>query len=499
MIHLDRAFACLLLAGCLSSCGGGGGGGDGAGGGSSSFQVPTAIVSDVFKECLQAQAALKGWRGNADVRSIECQRKEGSDYGIGVETLEGVQAFTNLEEIIMYGSGNPALGQVPDLSPLSGLTRLRTIEMYDSAVQTLEPLRNRTSLQRLVFIPTVFSDLSPLQTLPNLKHINFSTYNRSYPLITDFSPLSSLSGLEELRLAVQNELPIAGLGFLNGMSSLKLLDIAGNWMTDLNGIQFVPGLEVLDISDNQFFALNEVPSAEVISNMTNLKEFYCVGFGGQSLSFIQNMPGLEILVLTRKWQIDDAEMTYIGSLSNLRELYLRDITVYMNISPLQGLSNLRKLWIASSDIDGATLVLPATLASLEEVHWLDAFSSQYSYGEGRGDFQASYAVFKDLPQLTELNMIHPWLADPIGVTVNSNIESLTMSGALLENLDFLTDKTGIRILDLSNNPFVELDPLATMPDLAELTLNDTHVTCAEVDEFKAAAPRVVVTTNLNCS
>ena len=487
----------LPLVTLLAACGGGG---SGEGSSSSGFTVPKAIVSDLFRECLQAQAALKGWQRNADVRSIECQRKEGvSDYGMGVETLEGVHVFTNLEEIMMYGSGNPTLGQIPDLSPLSGLKKLRIVEMHDSAVQTLEPLRGKTSIARLVFIPTAFSDLSPLRTLPNLKHINFSTYARALPLIVDFSPLSSLFNLEELHLAVQNELPRPGLGFLTGMSSLKLLDISGNWMTDLNGIQFVPRLEVLDISYNHFFAFdNEAQSAALLSGMTNLKEFYCVGFGGQSLSFIQNMARLEILTLTRKWQLDDAEMTYIGSLSSLRELYLRDILVKMNISLLQGLSNLRKLWIASSDIDGATLAFPATLQSLEEIDLLDAFSSQYNFGDSRGDFKNSYAVFQDLPSLTDLHMEKPWLNDPAAVTLNSNVTSLSMIAAKLDNVDFLANATGIRNLDLSANSFTELDPLTTMPDLAELVLNDASVSCAEIDEFMTNAPGVVVTTNLYC-
>ena len=77
--------------------------------------------------------------------------------------------------------------------------------------------------------------------------------------------------------------------------------------------------------------------------------------------------------------------------------------------------------------------------------------------------------------------------------------SLMMSGALLENIDFLTDVAGIRHIDLSDNPFTELDPLVTMPDLAELTLYDSRILCAEIDEFRAAAPSVVITSDLNCS
>ena len=73
-----------------------------------------------------------------------------------------------------------------------------------------------------------------------------------------------------------------------------------------------------------------------------------------------------------------------------------------------------------------------------------------------------------------------------------------MASARLGDVDFLANVTGIRTLDLSDNYFTELDPLTTMPDLAELTLNRASVQCAEIEEFKAAAPGVVVNTDVYC-
>lgn len=166
---------CLALF-SLSACGGGGGGdGSSPGVGTSTFTVPAGIVSTVFRECLQSQASEKGWRSTADVRDIECARDYSvSDHGVGVETLEGVQAFSNLEEIIIHGSGTLGLGRIGDLSPLRGLGRLRTIEMYEADLRSLESIRNMSSLQRLVIIPTRFSDLSPITTLGGLKHLDLS-------------------------------------------------------------------------------------------------------------------------------------------------------------------------------------------------------------------------------------------------------------------------------------------------------------------------------------
>ena len=73
-----------------------------------------------------------------------------------------------------------------------------------------------------------------------------------------------------------------------------------------------------------------------------------------------------------------------------------------------------------------------------------------------------------------------------------------MNRAYLDDLTFFQDVAEIRELDLSNNPFTELDALTLMPDLADLTLNDTMVTCSELDEFRAAAASVQVTTDLSC-
>ena len=176
-MQIKSVFIYLALF-SLSACGGGGGGGgngSSAGNGPSNFTVPSGIESAVFRECLESQASEKGWRSHADVRSIECERDYSvSDYGIGVETLAGVQAFPNLEEIIIHGSGTLGLGRISDLSPLRGLGRLRTIEMYESDLRSLESIRDMSSLRRLVIIPTRFSDLSPVATLGNLDHLDLS-------------------------------------------------------------------------------------------------------------------------------------------------------------------------------------------------------------------------------------------------------------------------------------------------------------------------------------
>lgn len=488
--------SCLILA----SCGGGGGGnGGGSGASSAAFKVPGRIVSDRFRECLESQAVVHGWRKNSDVRSIECQTDySGPDAGLGVENLEGVEVFSNLEELIIHGSGRWGLGQIDDLSPLRGLKRLHTVEMYSSGLQTLESIRDHTALERLVLIPCKLNDLSPLPTLPGLRHFNCSLVTLDAPPIDDFSPLGQLSNLEELHLQTHYTLREYGLSFLNGMTSLRVLNLAENGLRDAIGIQNLPALVELDLSYNNLFKGYDDDEIEnILGGMSNLRKFWNAGFNGQSITFLQGMPNLEVLAITRYTSLSLEDTTVVGGLSNLRELYLGGFGVG-DMSPLQGLSNLEILWLANGTVNSETLVFPATLSSLRELHMLDAFSYTYTFGDRNGYFKNTYAVFQDLPALQTLNLAKPWFLDEAAVTLNPNVKSLSMVEAKLDTVEFLRDKAGITELDLSKNPFTELDPLATMLDLAELTLNSTKVSCAEVDEFRTLAPQVTVSTDLYC-
>lgn len=485
-----------LLLVLLSACGGG----DSSGGSETSkFVVPSGIVSGVFRDCLQSQAIEKGWRSNSDVRSIECQRDySGSDHGIGVETLEGVQAFSDLESIIIHGSGTLGLGRISDLSPLMNLGRLDTIEMYESDLRSLESIRGKSSLQRFVLIPTRISDISPITSLGNLKHLNLSATSTHAPPISNFAPLGQLSGLEELHLQSQHQLRDYGLGFLSGMSSLRLLNISENGLESADGIQLLPVLESLDLSyNNLFLAFDDSQIENLLSGLVNLKQFWYAGFDGHSLGFLQGMQRLELLAITRYHSLSATDITTIGTLRNLRELYLGGFA-NGDISPLQGLTNLEILWIADSNVDSATLTFPSTLSALRELYLLNAFQFSYSFGDSRGDFKNSYHVFKDLPGLTDLHLEKPWLLDESAVTLNANVTSLSLVSARLDDIEFFWDVGQIRQLDLSDNPFLELDALATMPDLETLVLNDTSVSCAELEAFQTSAPNVEVTTDLFC-
>ena len=82
----------------------------------------------------------------------------------GIQDLTGLQFAINLEELILGhwgGKGN----QVSDLSPIAGLTGLRTLFLHHNPISDISPLRGLKNLDHLVLNNTLVSDLSPVRSL----------------------------------------------------------------------------------------------------------------------------------------------------------------------------------------------------------------------------------------------------------------------------------------------------------------------------------------------
>ncbi len=133
--------------------------------------------------------------------------------------LSGLTALTSLD---CSGYG------VSDLTPLSGLTALTSLRCSRIGVSDLTPLSGLTSLISLDCSETEVSDLTPLSGLTALTSLNCSRTG-----VNDLTPLSGLTALTSLncsRTGVSDLTPLSGLTALislncsrTGVSNLTLL------------------------------------------------------------------------------------------------------------------------------------------------------------------------------------------------------------------------------------------------------------------------------------
>ena len=180
------------------------------------------------------------------------------------EPLKAFEKLKSSDVLALYGGGEDGLS---DLSPLSDLTGLQTLVLFNHRISDLRPLENLTNLQTLRLEANRIRDITPLGKLHKLQSLQI-TDNQ----ISDLRPLSELTQLETLWLS-KNQ--ITDISPLRGLKQLRDLYLTGNKVTDLrlfselavsdlrlggNGItdisalrgmnQETPGFINLDLSNN---------------------------------------------------------------------------------------------------------------------------------------------------------------------------------------------------------------------------------------------------------
>jgi len=87
------------------------------------------------------------------------------------------------------GHGN----RITDLTPLSGLTKLRALIVSMNKIEDISPLKSLTNLECLEIYQNPIADISPVTALPKLRYLNCSS-----TLMNDVTPLLGLKNLDML-------------------------------------------------------------------------------------------------------------------------------------------------------------------------------------------------------------------------------------------------------------------------------------------------------------
>jgi hypothetical protein len=245
-----------------------------------------------------------------------------------------------------------------DLGPLSFLTQLETLSLYDMKVSDLRPLSGLTGLRSLDLSYTPVSDLEPLRPLRNLKKLDLSATK-----VEHLEPLAALDALESLIL---DETPIADLTSLPTVSSLKNLSIASTKIRDLEPLRRLNKLQLLNLSKTP------VKDFEVLRSLTQLR--------GLSLNGVQvgDLRPLEKLFLLTVLNVSETPVSDLHPLEKLFLLTTLDIsqTAVTDLDPLTSLPHLDHLIVGGGGGSLTDLYLrlqvPALRADLDHeltVEW----------------------------------------------------------------------------------------------------------------------------------
>ena len=234
----------------------------------------------------------------------------------GIRDLRGLEHATRLERIELRHN------EISDLTPLTGLTRLNNIKLRGNKITDVSALAGLINLDWLGLEENTIHDLSPLAKLIKLNGLGIE----GNP-ISDVSPLSGLQSLEGIRawntqisdfspladvprlrwLEVSNNRSLSSLSSLNGLKSLRRLEINDCEISDLSGLEALTQLTSLTLMDN------------VISDISPLKSLNALTFLNLRNNIITDVSPLAALTRLKNLVLDHNAITDLSPLEKLLE------------------------------------------------------------------------------------------------------------------------------------------------------------------------------------
>ena len=412
----------------------------------------------------------------------------------GITSLEGLEEAGFLETLDV-GQNN----EISDLTPLSGLTNLKVLDLADNNITAISALSGLTTLQTLDLRNNDVTNTARLSTMTHLKNL----YVRGNANLDSLKQLVKLTAAgtrvditlprpvtfrdENLAAALQttlDALPDLALQpgdpiFPEDMAMLTTFTASGQSIVNLTGLETAINLTSLTLNGNEIASLTplvrlvklqtlNLANNENISSISSLVRLTALTDLNLSNNKISSVSSLSRLTSLTDLNLSDNRITSVSSLSDL--MSLTDLNLSNNsirdVLPLQGLSSLTTLNLEGNTgitnavvlyrlrpkarITGVTVPDPSTVV---------AFTN--------AALEAAVRTALRIPRG------HPIL--PTGEKGLDTLPRLTATRKGIDNLTGLEGATALTYLDLGDNAIVNLSPIADLSSLTHLDVAGNEI------------------------
>lgn len=231
-----------------------------------------------------------------------------------------------------------AVGKKVESVYVSDVQKLRTFSARVCGISDISEIMYFTNLEYLDLRGNHITDFMPIGNLRNLKYLdvskNFSVMNGNKEKGLDLTPVQNLILLETLNASGNL---ITDITPLSGLICLKELDLQNNRLTDVSALASCTALETLNLSSNygiNSVTMNEqgISSIACVSNMQKLHTLLAGNNVLTSLEGVECLPELKYVDITQNYVMD---LTPLATCSKLDTL----IAPYNNLLDLSGIAN----------------------------------------------------------------------------------------------------------------------------------------------------------------
>ena len=397
----------------------------------------------------------------------------------GIVNVEDLDQLVNLKELRLNNNEMISFPSISNLiyletlilddnniealtNDLSGLIGLKTFSAKNNRIEGISALDTLTSLEFLDLSNNnlgavglgISPDFSSLSSAPNLEELYLNDNNltsisglsdKNLPLkilhlennsISDISPISGFTNLEELVL-FNNE--IVDITEISGMTSLVEINLSDNLIVDFEGLLQIPNIEFVNLSNNE---------VEVIPDITQWSNIISINLDSNNLedtSLVKGSLTLEELILTNNG------LTSLKGISNLPEL--RSLVINRDTDALD------------YEVEDSPNIINVIHDSFNDLPNLDMVSND---NEFRFNFDITYgedinitSSFNNISSIAKIDFSD---MDINSIDINSiNLENLIIldvSDNNISDISFVLGNPKLTALRISNNPITNLNVIS---------------------------------------
>lgn len=346
-------------------------------------------------------------------------------------TLEGIEKFPNVTKLYIYA------GYLKDLKGLDKLTNLKELE-----IDYASNINNFTELSKLTKLEILHIDSNSIKNLGFLENINgLKTFTLSSSQVTDLSQLKKYADTMTTLSLIDNY-SLDDYSSVEELKKLKELSIDSNYDSILPDFSKIPNLKTLYIygardlkcltgaTQIEKLTLDRCGFDDIapLTGLTNLKYLKIDSPNSyvETLDDLVKLENLQVLDMSEAYVYGNIEKLF--TMKNLKEFYLRDASVGIDVSKMSDNSNLEIL-----DLNKARL----KVYKLVEMEYYSYYDDTELTGE---DIEKALAKF-------------------------SGLKELYVAELDIDNLDFAKSMSKLEKLDISNNNISALKTLSGLSNL----------------------------------
>ncbi|HEY9045637.1 MAG TPA: leucine-rich repeat domain-containing protein [Ohtaekwangia sp.] len=357
-----------------------------------------------------------------------------------------------------------------DEEDIHNITSIETLDLSrNKYIQDLEPLTELTKLRALNLSNTAITDLSALRNLSDLQELNLSNTK-----ITDISALRYAEKM--LKLNISNT-TINNIEVVEKMPRLTQLELSKTPVIDLTSLGSLTELQYLDISDTRVTSLAPV---SLLSKLTELD------VSGSTVADLSSIAGLKDISILHIDSTGISDITPLANLGVLKILYA-NYTAINNLNALQRLTNLEKIYCDHTQIDRSLAdafmaAHPGVLViyNTEDLKtWWNALPERWKYILSTAIKTSADPSKEELARVTNL--------DSINFSNNAQIRDIEPLRRLLKLQVIIANKTSVKdlsplrelrevkFLDISDTPVEDLSSLTHLQKLQVLKADNSKI------------------------